>query len=404
MERRNGMAYDLLLKNGHIVDPAQDLDGPADVAFKDGKVAAIAPAISDADARETRDAAGLYVLPGLIDLHTHVYWGGTFLGVQAEIIARKSGMTTAVDAGSAGAANIKGLVHLVQPRSQVRILAFINISFIGIFAESGMGEAEDLRLLSIAHCVAGAKAHPDHVVGIKVRVGASSTAHLGAMPLHMGIRAAELAGNLPVMAHIGAGMPPRLEDIVDPLRRGDILTHCCTPKMNSPLNTEGALRDCMIAARERGVLMDVGHGAGSFGFDVGRRMLELGFAPDVISSDVHMRSVDGPAHDVLATMSKFLFLGLPLKDVVRAATAAPAAAIRRPDLGTLAVGTTGDATLVEIRKGAVTFVDSIGTRLDGDRRFVPRGIVIGGRWWHDGEAGAEGKELENRPVSEFARA
>jgi dihydroorotase len=385
------MAFDLLLKNGHVVDPAQGLDGQADVAFLDGKVAAVASSISDADAHETRDVGGLYVLPGLIDLHTHVYWGGTFLGVQAEIVARKSGMTTAVDAGSAGASNIKGLVHLVAPRSPVRILAFLNLSFTGIFADTGritMGEAEDLRLLNLAHCVEGAKSYPHHVIGIKVRVGASSTAHLGAMPLHMGIRAAELAGNLPVMAHIGAGLPPRLEDIVDPLRRGDILTHCCTPKQNSPLNGERALRDCMIAARERGVIMDIGHGSGSFGFDVARRMLELGFAPDVISSDVHIQCIDGPAHDVLATMSKFLFLGLPLNDVVRAATAAPAAALRRSDLGTLAPGAAGDASLVEIRKGPVSFFDSIGNRLDGNRRFVSRGIVIGGRWWHDGEAKA----------------
>ncbi|MBN9348512.1 MAG: amidohydrolase/deacetylase family metallohydrolase, partial [Devosia sp.] len=221
-------SYDLILKGGHVIDPSQGIDAPMDVAFSGGKVAAIAPAISDSDAPQTRDVSGKYVVPGLIDLHTHVYWGGTFLGVDPNVVARRSGMTTAVDAGSCGANNIGGLLRHVAPLSAPRILAFLNLSVVGIFADAGrltIGEAEDLRLLDIKHCVDAAKANAGAVVGVKVRVGASSTAHLGAMPLHMGIRAAELAGDLPVMAHIGAGMPPRIEDIVDPLRRGDVLTH-----------------------------------------------------------------------------------------------------------------------------------------------------------------------------------
>lgn len=384
------MTYDLLIRNGHVIDPAQGLNGPADVAFRGGKVAVVGADLGNA--AEVRDAAGLYVLPGLIDLHTHVYWGGTFLSVKAADVARNSGMTTAVDAGSAGASNIKGLVHLVEPLSPVRILAFLNLGFTGIFAGDNrmtMGEAEDLRLLNIPLCVEAAMEYAAHVIGIKIRVGASTTAHLGAIPLHMAIHAAELAGGLPVMAHIGAGLPPRLEDIVDPLRCGDVLTHCCTPKENSPLHHDtGLLRDCMIAGKERGVIMDIGHGSGSFGFDVARTMLEAGFLPDVISSDVHEHCIHGPAHDVLVTMSKYLCLGLPLVDVVRAATATPAAVIKRPNLGTLAEGAAGDATLVEIRNGAVTFTDSIGGKMQGNQRFVPRGTVIGGRWWHDGEAAA----------------
>ena len=204
------------------------------------------------------------------------------------------------------------------------------------------------------------------------------------MPLHMAIRAGEFA-DLPVMVHIDAGMPPRIEDIVDPLRSGDILTYFCTPKINSPMTRAGFLRDCMIAARERGVLMDVGHGAGSFGFGVASRMLELGFAPDVISSDVHTGCVDGPAQDVLAIMSKYLALGLPINDIVRAATATPAAVCRRPDLGSLAPQSAGDAAVIEIRRERTVFRDSIGDTLTGDRRFVARGVVIGGRWWRDAE-------------------
>lgn len=380
------MSYDLILRNGHVVDPGQGIDGVFDIAFSDGSVAALAPSLGG-EAADVRDLSGLHVFPGLIDLHTHVYWGGTFLGVDATMLAARSGMTTAVDAGSAGAANIRGLLEQCAPMTPARILAFINLAVTGIFVDEGritMDEAEDLRLLDIQHCVDAAKRHRQSVVGVKIRVGASTTKHLGAMPLHMAVRAGELAG-LPVMVHIGAGMPPRLEDIVDPLRKGDILTHFCTPKMNSPLTRDGFLRDCMIAARERGVIMDVGHGAGSFGFHVARRMLELGFPPDVISSDVHSGCVDGPAQDVLAIMSKYLALGLPLIDIVRAATATPAAVCRRPDLGSLAPGSAGDAAVVEIRRERTVFRDSIGDTLAGDRRFVARGVIIGGRWWRDAE-------------------
>ncbi|MSP48970.1 MAG: amidohydrolase/deacetylase family metallohydrolase [Alphaproteobacteria bacterium] len=383
------MTYDLLLKGGHVIDPATGRDGVLDVAFAGGKVAAVAERISEADAREVRQAGGFYVVPGLIDLHTHVYWGGTVYGVDPDKLARASGMTTAVDAGSAGAANIRGLVDLQQSRTDIRLLAFVNLTFPGIYGDLravAVAEADDLRLLNVPHVVRTLKTWPDQVVGIKIRVGRSSTGALGAMPLHLAISASEQAGNAPVMAHIGADMPPRLEEIMDPLRQGDIVTHCYTPKMNKPLTTKGQLRDCMVAGRERGVIMDVGHGAGSFGFDVCRAMLELGFAPDVISSDVHLYSADGPAYDVLVTMSKFLCLGLPLADVIRAATSAPAAAMRRTDIGTLKPGAAGDAALLEIRKGPVAYVDAIGGEMKADKRLVPRGIVLGGKWWSDGMA------------------
>lgn len=383
------MTYDLLLKGGHVIDPATGRDGVADVAFKGGKVAAVAEKISDADARETRSAAGFYVVPGLIDLHAHVYVGGTTYGVEPDQLGRMSGTTTVVDAGSAGAANIRGLIDHQQRLTEVRILAFVNLAFPGIYGDLRavhIAEASDLHLLNVPHVVRTLKMWPDSVVGIKIRIGRSSTAALGAMPLHLAIAASEQAGNAPVMAHIGADMPPRLEDILDPLRKGDIVTHCYTPKMNKPLDTKGKLRDCMVAGRERGVIMDVGHGAGSFGFDICRAMLELGFTPDVISSDVHLYSADGPAYDVLVTMSKFLCLGLPLVDVVRAATAAPAAAMRRSDIGSLKVGAAGDATLLEIKKGPVVYVDAVGGEMKADRRLVPRGIVLGGKWWSDGMA------------------
>ncbi len=389
------MSYDLLLKGGHVIDPAAGRDGIADVAFKDGKVAAVAERISEAEAREVRSAQGLHVVPGLIDLHAHVYVGGTTYSVDPDKLGHASGMTTAVDAGSAGAANIRGLVDHQQRLTDVRILAFVNLAYPGIYGDLRavyIAEAADLHLLNVPHVVKTLKTWPDSVVGIKIRIGRSSTGALGAMPLHLAIAASEQAGNAPVMAHIGADMPPRLEEILDPLRKGDIVTHCYTPKMNKPLTSKGQLRDCMVAGRERGVIMDVGHGAGSFGFDICRAMLDLGFTPDVISSDVHLYSADGPAYDVLVTMSKFLCLGLPLADVIRAATAAPAAAMRRTDIGTLKVGAAGDAVLLEIKKGPVVYVDAIGGEMKADKRLVPRGVVLHGKWWSDGMP----KELTGR--------
>lgn len=381
------MTFDLVIRNGHVIDPLTGMDEIADVAFFDGKVAHVAPKI-DGDAHSIREAAGLYVLPGLIDLHTHVYPGGTSLGIDPARIAISSGTTTAVDAGSAGANNFAGLVDHVIPKSPIRILAFMNISHVGIFMTPGIriGEAEHLEFLDIDRCVNAVGKYREHVVGVKIRVGASTTGKLGAVPLHMAIRAAEMAGDLPVMVHVGADLPPTLEEIVDPLRPGDILTHYCSPKRNSPLKTDGKVRDCILAARQRGVIMDLGHGGGSFGFDIGRAMLAQGMAPDVISSDVHAYCIEGVAPDVLDSMTKFLELGMPLNDVVRAATATPAAVCRRPDIGTLRPGSAGDATLVELREGRFPLVDSIGKKIEAKQRLVPRGVVIAGRWWHDGEA------------------
>lgn len=371
---------DLVLRGGRIVDPAQGIDKVTNIAFEGGRVSAIGDNLSG---RDIRHIDGKIVSPGLIDLHTHVYWGGTSLGVEAELLARSGGVTTFVDAGSAGPGNFHGFRrHVIEP-SPVRILPYLNVSFAGIFAFSKavmVGESGDMRLIDPREAARVAREHKDLVLGIKVRVGRSASGDSGVAPLDIALDVAEELG-LPVMAHLDAP-PPSRRQVVDRLRAGDILTHCFRPFPNAPVRADGRVREEILAARARGVIFDIGHGGGSFGFGTTRAMLAAGFLPDVISSDVHAISIEGPAFDLLTTMSKFLCLGVELAKVVELATTKPAAAINRPDLGTLQVGGIGEATIIEQVDGTFDYADSIGERMVGSKRLVSAGVVLGGRWWH----------------------
>ncbi|MEO8133186.1 MAG: amidohydrolase/deacetylase family metallohydrolase [Betaproteobacteria bacterium] len=372
---------DLILRGGRVIDPASNVDATCDVGFTNGRVTAVEPAIPDKAIAE-RNVSGCLVMPGMIDLHTHVYWGGTSIGVEAEPLARRSGTTTFIDAGTAGPANFPGFrKHVIEP-SPVRILAFLNVSFAGIYAFSKsvmVGESSNLLLLDLHECVRVARDNPDLIVGVKVRVGRGAGGTSGIAPLDMALECAEELG-LPLMAHIDHP-PPSRREVLERLRPGDILTHCYRNFPNSLLRGDGGVREEAIRARERGVFFDIGHGAGSFGFHACRGLLKNGFHPDAISSDVHVLNVDGPAFDLLETMSKFLVLGMDLNALIAAVTEAPARAIRRPSLGTLAVGSEGDATILDIEEGAFAMHDTQGERLDADRRFRLRGMVVRGEWW-----------------------
>lgn len=392
------MPYDLLLRGGHVIDPAVGLEGKRDVAFADGRVVAVETELPVENARQVIDAESCIVTPGLIDLHSHVFWGGTPLGVCADALAVRSGTTTFVDAGSAGAGNFLGFrKHVIEP-SRARILAFVNISFPGIFGFSNrvmVGECGDLRLCDPREAVAAIRDNSDIVVGVKVRSGRVAGGSSGIAPVEMALEAADKA-QLPLMAHIDEPPPGRLE-VLHRLRAGDVLTHCYRPFPNAPVDGAGRIRADMIAARERGIVFDIGHGMGSFDFSVAHTMITEGFAPDVISSDLHLFCADGPAFDLLTCMSKLLVLGMPLVEVIRAVTERPAAAIGRTELGTLAVGTPGDASVLNLQEGRFSYRDVAGQSVEGKERLVSQGIVIGGAWWPNEPAGSA-PDLEGIPM------
>lgn len=376
----------LLLKGGTVVDPGDGEEVrryPADVAIAGDRIAAVAPSIPQDGIRRVLDVSGKLVTPGLIDLHTHVYWGGTSLGVDPDALSAASGVTTHVDAGSSGAGNFPGFRRHLIERAQVRILPFLNISFAGIFAFSRrvmVGESIDLRLLNVHEAVRVAQEHRDLVLGIKVRLGLIAGEGQGIAPLHLALQAADALG-LRMMVHTD-NPPPARREVLPLLRKGDILTHAFRPFPNGPTidaGVTGRILPELWEARERGVIIDIGHGMGSFSFESAEACLAQGFLPDVISSDVHALCIDGPAYDLPTTMSKLLSLGMSLERVITAATRAPARAIGRPDLGTLRPGSPADVTVLDDQTGSFHYMDVTGRTMTGRRRLVPVLTVVAGR-------------------------
>lgn len=372
------MAYDLVLKGARVIETASGIDRLADVAFDGDRFAAIGDDLTGA---QERDVTGCIVTPGLIDLHTHVYWGGTSLSVEADSYARRCAATTLVDTGSAGAGNFAGFRSHVIERADVRILAYIHISFAGIFAFSPtvmVGESQDMRLMAGKEAAAVAADNADHIVGIKVRVGRHTSGRNGIEPLRLAREVADASG-LPIMAHIDEP-DPDYEDVVRMLRPGDVLTHCFRPAPNAPIDAAGRIRDALVEARARGVLFDIGHGMGAFSWTSARGAMAAGFPPDTISSDVHVLCVDGPAWDLLRTMNKLLALGMSLTEVIRAATETPAKALRREQLGRLVPNGPGDASVIRLVDDPIALEDVTGEWLTWDRRLVPAARVLRGKY------------------------
>jgi len=369
--------FDLLLAGGVVVDPSQGMSGPADVGIREGRVAAVGPGLAQ-PARERIDARGCIVTPGLIDLHAHVYAGVTSWGLKPDPVCLATGVTTIVDAGSASWSSLAGFRWYIAEPAATRVLCYLHISGIGLIY-APVGEMLNLAFADPESVGQHAKENADLVVGIKIRQGTFQVGEHGTKPLQLAIEAAEIAG-VPVMCHIAEGPP--LAEILSLLRPGDVVTHCFQGRGEPVVDPKGDLLPAAREARERGVVMDVGHGGGSFRWEVGEAALERGYPPDVISTDLHTYNRYGPVYDLPTTLSKFLHLGMTLEQVIERATVAPARALRRPDLGTLRPGAPADVALFTLEEGEFLLQDAHGGTRTGRRRLTPRLTVRAGRVYH----------------------
>ena len=361
------MTFDLLIRGGEVVDPSQNLRGVRDVAVKDGRIAALAESLPDADTKRTVDARGLIVTPGLIDLHVHVYPGYGPFGIEPDPLCPAGGVTTLLDAGSAGSYAFDAFVRNVISRAETEILALVNLSCIGLVA-ANLGELRDRRYADVPGVLDAIRRHPGVAVGVKIRAGRHiiGEGDVGWANFRDAVRAARESGTW-LMVHIGESPMP-IPDMLEHLEPGDCITHCFKGGSERILDPAGRLFDAVREAAARGVVFDVGHGFGSFQWEVVEAAIEQGFEPTTISTDLHAKNLHGPVYDMPTTMSKFLMLGVPLERVVAMSTTRPAAVLgRESDLGTLRVGTRADIAVLERREGRFIFTDSYGdTRVGKD--------------------------------------
>ena len=367
--------YDLLIRGAEVLDPGAGITGRKDLAVRDGHVAAIEPAIAPELARTIIDADGQYLVPGLVDLHTHIYPEATFWGIDPIEVAWRTGVTTWVDAGSSGAYNFLGLGQRSCSRP-IRTYAFLNISAVGLTAPTG--ELRQLQYCDAALCEQIAGRAGRFVVGVKVRIDRRTVGANGIEPLRRALGAARAIGK-PLMVHIGDG-PPTLEQVLQLLSAGDIVTHCTTPGSMSLLDHRGALKPCARAALDQGVLFDVGHGYGAFSFAVAEAIFQTAGLPHIISTDIHQLSVRGPMFDLPTCMSKLMAVGMSLADVVLAATAAPARAMLRDnEVGSLQVGRPADLSLFRLATGEFTLYDVDLAARAADRLLQNTLTLVGGK-------------------------
>lgn len=373
---------DLLIRNGHVIDPKNGIDAVMDVGISGDTIAVVAADVPASEAGVVIDASGLYVTPGLIDMHVHVFHGteadaylsNSYTSVPADGFTLRSGVTTAVDVGSAGWRNIDRFIDQSVDRSVTRILSFLNI--VGAGMKGGTAE-QNLDDMNPEQTAAAALAHPDVVVGIKL-------AHFEGPDWTPTVRTVEAGrrADLPVMIDFGRSEPPLpLEELFfDHMRPGDVFTHVYgNVSRRESIVEDGRLRPFVLEARDRGIVFDVGHGGSSFAYAVAAPATRAGLWPHTISTDLHAESMNAGMKDLANVMSKFLSLEMPLPEVIRAATWTPAQVIGRRDLGNLDVGAEADVALLRLREGDFGLVDARGYRLPARRRLEAEVTVRAGQ-------------------------
>ncbi len=363
---------DLLIKNGRVIDPKNNIDAVMDVGIVDGKISEVARGINK-ESKKTIDAKGLYVVPGLIDIHGHHHYGTEpdhylsdgYSALPPDGFTFRSGVTTVVDAGGAGWKNFLDFKNQAIDNSKTRVLAFLNIVGEGMRGGAWEQDADDMdpKLTAMV-----ARRYSDHIVGIKL-------AHYSGEewgPTEKAVEAGTLA-DIPIMVDFGGSEPPlSLETLfMEKLRPGDIFTHCfANVNGREPIVENGKVRPFVIEAQKRGIIFDVGHGGGSFLYSQAEPALKQGFYPNSISTDLHTGSMNGGMKSQANVMSKLLNLGMPLKEVVAASTWNPAQIIKREELGNLSVGSGADVAILKVEKGEFGFVDVRGFSMKGDQKIV----------------------------------
>ena len=363
------MTYDLVIKNGTVIDPSQKTCEKKDIAVAGGKIAAVENYISDGNSHDVIEAEGLLVTPGLGDLHVHVWWGVAHLAIEADPACVYRGVTTAIDAGSSGSNTIAGFHRYVIDQAHTRVLAFLHISGMGQL-DNNIGELEDIRWARVEQAIEAAELHSDVIVGIKVRLTENIVGSNDLIALKRALEAGQEL-NKPVMIHIG-GSVNQVEEFLEQLRPGDIVTHSFTGRPHGILDNNNKVIDAAWDAMNRGVIFDVGHGAGSFSFPVAEACLEQGLGPGTVSSDVHRYNIRGPVFDLMTTLSKYIHLGYSIGDAIALGSSIPSAAVGLPDnIGTLKIGADADIAIIEHRKGPITFSDADGNERNGNQLLLP---------------------------------
>jgi dihydroorotase len=378
--------FDLLVKGGDVLDPSQNLRGRRDIGIRWGVIEAVEPDIPAERTLKVLNVGGKLVTPGLVDLHSHVYPYGSAIGIPADELLAFQGTTTMVSAGDAGANNFAAFRRYVVGQTRTRLYAFVHIANMGL-TPYPVAELYNIDYAVVDACAKTVAENSDIAIGVKVRMSENIIAKNGAEPLRRSIEAAAKAGGgARVMCHIGGVETPKLmSDILDMLRPGDILTHAYSGLPNNAgaftnIVQDGRLLPAARAAKQRGVVFDVGHGGGSFDYTVAEAAIAAGATPDTISSDIHVASGNTPGMPYLTwVMSKFLNMGFPLEQVVAMATINPAKIINRlPKLGTLQVGAPGDVSVLELVEGPVEFVDTRDNKRQGKVQLRPANVVLAG--------------------------
>lgn len=382
----------ILLDGGHLIDPRNGIDQVMDVEIRDGRIAAVAPDIAPAPGVKVVDARGLFVTPGLVDLHAHLFPGAGRGDPPPDVITLRSGVTTAVDAGSSGWKSFPQFKEETIDQAITRVLAFLNIGAEGYRRTPGVrADESDTTTMNVAEAAELARQNPEHIVGFKV----SHYNRSDWTPIDRAIQASELAGGLPIMVDFGSATPYlSLDTLLNvKFRPGDVYSHVFGGNAEvgetrpggreSIVDTRGVLKPFVTEAARRGVIFDVGFGRASFQFSQAVPALKSGFYPHTMGTDLNYHSYLGPMHNILNVMSTFLALGMELDDIIEAATWKPAQVIGREELGHLSVGAVADVAVLRLREGDFGFLDQDNVRITGNRRLECELTIKGGEVVYD---------------------